>query len=80
MAGRNRLSISFSKKYSREYELILKENNASELICELLKKHYEGDITNKDIMNRINELFSNLSNININIIDEDLDEAIDSWD
>lgn len=79
MAGRNRLSISFSKKYSREYELILKENNASELICELLKKHYEGDITNKDIMNRINELFSNLSNININI-DEDLDEAIDSWD
>lgn len=79
MAGRNRLSVSFSKKYSREYELILKENNASELICELLRKHYEGDITNRDILNKITELFENIK-IDSTNHDEDLKEAIDSWD
>lgn len=80
MATRNRLSVNFSKKYTREYELISKEDNASELICELLRKHYEGDITNKDIMNKIDELFGRLKDGYTEETDEDLDDAIDAWD
>ena len=79
MATRSRISVNFSKKYSKEYEMILKEDNASELICELLKKHYEGDITNKDIMNKIDKLFDKLKGGYIEE-DEDLDDAIDCWD
>lgn len=75
--ARNRISISFSKKYENEYELLLKEPNASELVCELLKKHYEGDVTNKDIMKRIEEL---INTNNIKEYDEDLRHALDSWD
>lgn len=74
--ARNRISVSFSKKYSDIYELVLKEDNASELICELLKKHYEGDITNRDIMDKIEYI---LSNVKVNTIDTDLQNAIDCW-
>ena len=77
--ARSRLSVSFSKKYEKEYELILKEPNASELICELLRKHYEGDVTNKDIMNKIDKLFDKLKGGYVEE-DEDLDDAIDAWD
>lgn len=74
--ARNRISVSFSKKYSDIYELVLKEDNASELICGLLKKHYEGDITNRDIMDKIEYI---LSNVKVNTIDTDLQNAIDCW-
>ncbi|MGL4801867.1 MAG: hypothetical protein ACRC18_06350 [Cetobacterium sp.] len=79
MAARNRISVNFSKKYSKEYELILKEDNASELICELLKKHYEGNVSNEDIMNKLDKLFDKLKGGYIEE-DEDLDDAIDAWD
>lgn len=75
--ARNRISVSFSKKYEHEYDLLLKEPNASELICELLRKHYEGDVTNRDIMKRIEEL---IKNNNIKDYDKDLNAALDAWD
>lgn len=79
MATRNRISVNFSKKYSKEYELILKEDNASELICELLKNHYNGYVTNNDIMDKLDKLFDKLKGGYIEE-DEDLDDAIDAWD
>lgn len=76
---RSRVTVNFSKKYSKEYELLLQEKNASELVCELLKKHYEGDITNKDIMNKIESLFDKLKD-GYEAQDEDLQDALDCWD
>lgn len=79
MASRNRITVNFSKQYTNEYNLIMQEKNASELICKLLRKHYTGDVTNKDILNRIDELFDKLNGVKVEIEDEDLDNAIDSW-
>ncbi len=79
LANRNRISVNFSKQYTNEYHLIMQEKNASELICQLLRKHYTGDVTNADIFNKIDELLHKINGVKIEIEDEDLDNAIDSW-
>ena len=40
---RNVKAISFTKEYTNEFVKLNKENNASLLVCELLKEHYRLD-------------------------------------
>ena len=47
---RNVKAISFTNEYLNEFNKLNKENNASLLVCELLKEHYRLDGYNfKDI-------------------------------
>lgn len=43
MAARQVKGISFSDEYMHEYLLLQRENNASQLICELLRDHYKHE-------------------------------------
>lgn len=43
MSARQVKGISFSDEYMREYLLLQRENNASQLICELLRDHYKHE-------------------------------------
>ena len=40
---RNVKAISFTNEYLNEFNKLNKENNASLLVCELLKEHYRLD-------------------------------------
>ena len=43
MSARQVKGISFSDEYMHEYLLLQRENNASQLICELLRDHYKHE-------------------------------------
>lgn len=43
MSARQVKGISFSDEYMNEYLLLQRENNASQLICELLRDHYKHE-------------------------------------
>lgn len=43
MSARQVKGISFSEEYMHEYLLLQRENNASQLICELLRDHYKHE-------------------------------------
>lgn len=43
MSARQVKGISFSDEYMHEYLLLQRENNASQLICELLREHYKHE-------------------------------------
>ena len=34
--------ISFTSEYQNEYDKLIKEGNASQLVCELLREHYSS--------------------------------------
>ena len=36
-------SISFKEKYSKQYDFLLEQDNPSGFVCELIKKHMEGE-------------------------------------
>lgn len=42
-------AISFTEEYKSEYDKLLKEGNASLLICELVRDHYNKRYGLKDI-------------------------------
>lgn len=43
MSARQVKGISFSEEYMHEYLLLQRENNASQLICELLRDYYKHE-------------------------------------
>lgn len=43
MSARQVKGISFSEEYMHEYLLLQRENNASQLVCELLRDHYKHE-------------------------------------
>lgn len=43
MSARQVKGISFSDEYMHEYLLLQRENNASQLVCELLRDHYKHE-------------------------------------
>lgn len=43
MSARQVKGISFSEEYMHEYLLLQRENNASQLICELLRNYYKHE-------------------------------------
>ncbi|HSQ88720.1 hypothetical protein [Romboutsia sp.] len=40
--GRRVKGISFTEEYENEYNRLIKEGNASQLVCELLRDHYNS--------------------------------------
>lgn len=43
MARSKTKSISFKEKYSEQYNFLLTQDNPSGFVCELIKKHMEGE-------------------------------------
>ena len=43
MSARQVKGISFSEEYMHEYLLLQRENNASQLVCELLRDYYKHE-------------------------------------
>lgn len=53
MAKSKTKSISFKEKYNEQYDFLLKQDNPSGFVCELIKKHMEGE---DDFEKRVKEI------------------------
>lgn len=80
MSNRTRIWVNFSKEYIKEYEMAIKEDNFSGLICRLLRDYYSKD-ERDDIYNKIIEIYELLKNNSISIKDtaEEEDEDFETW-
>lgn len=80
-----RLTINFSNKYSKIYDKVMSEDNASKIICEILEDYYNSNksANNEDIIEKLDMILDKIDNkfivseINNN---EDIDDLVDVWD
>ena len=67
MSARQVKGISFSEEYMHEYLLLQRENNASQLVCELLRDHYKHEDYNlrcvKRDLTHIREMLNDIMQI-----------------
>ncbi|MGL5765618.1 MAG: hypothetical protein ACRCX8_08260 [Sarcina sp.] len=64
MSDRMIKGISFTNDYIEEYRKLSSESNSSQLVCELLKNHYDDDIyTSRDIKRDMTHIKLILSDI-----------------
>jgi cytoplasmic iron level regulating protein YaaA (DUF328/UPF0246 family) len=61
--GRKLKGVSFTEEYEEEYNKLLKESNASKLICELLRNHYQKTYGSSELECDIKHLRTDISYI-----------------
>ena len=79
-------SISFKDKYQDQYDFLMKQDNPSQFVCELIKNYMEteNDFESKVeavIVNYINNNFNIISNISNNKhqVNIDIQDIEDPW-
>lgn len=81
----NTKSISFNKYYEKEYKFLMEQSNPSSFVCELIRKHMQGDdnFENKvkDVLIRYLSL-NNIQTIQPNVVNppsSKIEEIEDPW-
>lgn len=84
-----RITVNFSKEYDDEYGAIIKENNASKVVCEALRDYYKinkNNMNNSDIINKLDVIIDKLDSNQFIISDknegkiDDIEDLIDCWE
>lgn len=82
-----RLTINFSNKYSKIYDKVMSEENASKIICEILEDHYNSNksANNEDIIEKLDMILDKIDDIGVvshvnEDTNEDVSDLIDVWD
>lgn len=68
--------INFSKEYKEEYDKLIKEDNASKLVCKLLREYYNGKSIENDKISEIYNMIKNINTKDIEIEEEKEDDFI----
>lgn len=84
-----RLTINFSNKFKDVYNKVIKEENVSKVICEVLRDYYDLNkgASTEDIIERLDVILDRLDNggvvlssLSSNNNIEDVSDLVDCWE
>lgn len=76
MASQNKITISFSKEYQDVYQFLNCQQNASKVVCEIIRAHKTKDNLEATVEKVLSKLLKN----NLQSRDDDLKNAADNFD